>query len=44
MFALFKFNLSVQFLRDFHKQDLDVSGETLIFFFMSAFQHSIFPN
>lgn len=38
------FNLSVQFLRDFHKQDLDVSGETLIFFFMSAFQHSIFPN
>ena len=36
--------LSVQFLRDFCKQDREVSGEILFFFFMSAFQHSIFPN
>ena len=37
------FNLSVQFLRDY-KQDREMSGEILFFFFMSAIQHSIFPN
>lgn len=33
------FNLSVQFLRDFHKQDLDVSAET--FFFSSCQRFNI---